>query len=72
MDPPCDLDPCNHLNLTCLDLTANGTIWNITYWNDWLMDEYEIEYDNLTYGYECIDDAKPPPCEANPCDEGRV
>ena len=41
---PCDYRPCDDFNATCIDLTSNGTIWNIDHWDDWLGDEYMMEY----------------------------
>ena len=38
---PCEDMPCG--NATCIDLTMNGTIWNETFWADYLMEEHGLQ-----------------------------
>ena len=55
LTPPCTFEPCAELNLTCVDLTMNGTNYNESTWGDFMAEEYDMELDNATYGYQCID-----------------
>ena len=47
---PCDFTPCAQYNATCLDLTVNGSIWDISLWSEYLEDEFMMEYDQDSHG----------------------
>ena len=59
---PCLDEPCG--NATCIDLTQNGTVWNETIWAESLFDEFGIEDNSTSQGYECL-----LPCDFRPCDD---
>jgi hypothetical protein len=69
---PCDSDPCANIkNSVCIDVTLESTVWDVDVWIAYLWENYRIEYDFDTEGYECY--VEPPlPCTAMVCNKFEV
>ena len=64
---PCEDEPCGHFDdATCIDLTQNGTLFDIDAWSEFLSDEFGLDYNNATHGYICLRSIEDI-CADNPC-----